>query len=175
MITPYEWAPDGRLVFGCSGGANQRRLQFLRSESDRHPIDYLENFGIPSGVSLSPDGKWLAYALGGRGRSQVYVQSFPDPSLVKVTASGEGAAFPRWNPRGGELFFVDERTQRLMSVPVKTTPRLEVGAPVESFAINVQTNSNPYDVMPDGARFVAVRPQGGRAPQQSIVVTVNWR
>jgi hypothetical protein len=128
---------------------------------------------------LSPDGRWLAYAAGTGVQSQVFVQSFPDPSIGKVVASGPGAAYPRWNPKGGELFFVDN-AGRLMAVPVKTTPQLEVGLPVALFdmdsggATNPGAFVSPFDVMPDGARFVAIRPTGAmRGTTQSIVVTVN--
>jgi hypothetical protein len=63
-----------------------------------------------------------------------------------------------------------------MAVPVTTAPRLAVGVAVGLFDMNLETVSNPFDVMPDGARFVAIRARGSRGEQrQSIVVTVNWR
>ena len=39
------------------------KLQFLQSESDRQPMEYLDGFS-EAGASLSPDGRWLAYAAG---------------------------------------------------------------------------------------------------------------
>lgn len=68
-----------------------------------------------------------------------------------------------------------------MAVPVKTTPQLEVGAPVALFDMSSGGQANPaalanqFDVMPDGRRFVALRPTGATNERsQSIVVTLNW-
>ena len=178
-LVPFDWAQDGRILFARLVRQSERKLEFLQSESDRQPTDYLDVAGGP-GASLSPDGRWLAYAAGAGAQSQVFVQSFPDPSVAKVAASGPGAAYPRWNPKGGELFFVDS-ARRVMAVQVKTTPQLEVGIPAALFDLNAGGQANPtafvspFDVMPDGLRFVALRPTGAANTQsQSIVVTVNW-
>jgi Tol biopolymer transport system component/predicted Ser/Thr protein kinase len=179
-LVPVDWAQDGRILYTRSARMGERKLQFVEGEHNRRPIDYLDLAGGP-GASLSPDGRWLAYASVTGGQSQVFVQSFPDPSVAKVAASGPGASYPRWNPKGGELFFVSY-AQRVMAVPVKTTPQLEVGAPVALFELNAggQTNPgafvSPFDVMPDGRRFVALRPTGATNDRsQPIVVTINWQ
>jgi eukaryotic-like serine/threonine-protein kinase len=182
ILLPHEWAPDGRIVFSRTGVDLARKLFVLDSESDRTPTPYLNDTftGGPWGASVSPDGRWLAYSSGARAQEQVFIQSFPDPLIAKVAVSGPGGVYPRWNAAGDELFYVDSQ-RRVMAVPVKTTPQLEVGRPAALFeidlgsfrAIDFQT---PFDVMPEGDRFVALRPtvmQAGRT--QSIVVAVNWQ
>ena len=53
-------------------------------------------------ATLSPDGRWLAYAANGSGRTEVYVQRFPDPDTVHQISS-EGGTFPRWSSDGRRL------------------------------------------------------------------------
>jgi Tol biopolymer transport system component len=57
--------------------------------------------------TISPDGHWIAYMSDDSGRYEVYVQSFPDATKApKVTVSVGGRSQPRWNPKGGELFYL---------------------------------------------------------------------
>ena len=62
--------------------------------------------------------------------------------------------------------------RRLMSVRVRTTPRLEVGSPSPLF----ETGRRPWEnfaVSGDGRRFLAVVPQAS-AGEQPLTVVVNW-
>ena len=64
---------------------------------------------------------YIVYSSNESGRPEVYVQEFPDPrTKVQVSSDGGGTeAF--WSGDGKELFY---RTDRLMAVPVETTPAL---------------------------------------------------
>lgn len=180
-ILPMDWAADGGIVYSVWMGSEDRRLFVLPGKSGGPPVPYLKDLsGQASGV-VSPDGRWLAYTNGVGVAAQVFVQSFPDPSIAKATVSGPGAAHPRWNPRGGELFFANFLAQRLMAVPIKTSPRLEVGVPEPLLTLNSGglTGASgfvaPFDVMPDGNRFVALRPRSVATDRsEAIVVTINW-
>ena len=60
--------------------------------------------------------------------------SFP-PKGAKVSVSADGASAMQRAPDGRELFYLSA-AGRLMVVPVRTQPALEVGAPMLLFALN---------------------------------------
>ena len=112
------------------------------------------------------------------GRWEIYVDTFPERS-ERQQISENGGRQPRWNPRGGELFFVEE--DDLMAVSITTEPTFEHGVPERLFSgADVGTHLRPpmnrwsryYDVAPDGQRFVVV--QGVLAGRNDVVLVRNW-
>lgn len=80
---------------------------------------------------ISPDGRWVTYQGDDSGRWEVYVERFPDGG-ERTQVSRDGGVTPRWNPRGGELFFV--AGNRLMAVEVSSDDEAVVGVPAELFS-----------------------------------------
>jgi hypothetical protein len=105
---------------------------------------------------FSPDGRWLAYESDESGRSEVYIRPFPGPGKKLAVSIGGGLA-PRWPARAGEVFYTAGNA--VFGVPVRTGPELSVGQPKKLFEISlaVTRDGYPYDVFPDGQRFVAVQ------------------
>ena len=62
---------------------------------------------------------------------------------------------------------------RLMAVPVRTQPALEVGAPMPLFAVKPAAMWKDFDIARDGRKILAVIPQS-RANEQPLSVIVNW-
>jgi hypothetical protein len=86
---------------------------------------------------------------------------------------------PVWNRNGSELFYA-AKDGMLMSVSLKTGPGgLETGEPQPLFLLQLGTQgelpwvSRPYDVSPDGQRFLVVRRAADAEPERAVVVT-NW-
>jgi dipeptidyl aminopeptidase/acylaminoacyl peptidase len=129
----------------------------------------------PSTPSLSPDGRWLAYASDESGAFEVYVQPFPDSQVKRLVSRGGGAE-PRWRADGRQLFYVSS-DRRLMVVPTTIGPAFEAGTPAMLFEMNVRDLGFPfmkrYDVMPDGQRFVVQGLIGHHSPP-ALTVVVNW-
>ena len=84
-----------------------------------------------------------------------------------------------WNRNGSELFYA-ARDGMLMSVALRPSAgRLEIAEPQPLFLLQlgmggeVQFQRHPYDVSPDGQRFLVIR----RAPDahaDGAVVVTNW-
>ena len=53
----------------------------------------------------SPDGKQLAFARAGDGKSQIFVLSFSGGEPMQLTKSKYGASSPRWSPDGKQIVF----------------------------------------------------------------------
>ncbi len=52
--------------------------------------------------TVSPDGRWLAYASDESGRFEIYVRPFPDTRTAKRQVSVAGGTEPRWSRDGRE-------------------------------------------------------------------------
>jgi hypothetical protein len=67
----------------------------------------------------------------------------------------------RWS-RDGKEIFVLSGDGRLVSVPVRTSPSLQVGTPETLFTVTLAETKaagwNSFDVSQDGSRFLAVVP-----------------
>jgi eukaryotic-like serine/threonine-protein kinase len=187
------WSADGKsLVFtkrtGQSGGGGSAGISMMSTGSDQKP-----QIVVPapaSNSSLSPDGRWLAYASSESGvTNQVFVQPFP-PTGEKHQVTTQGGASPLWSPDGTELFFLQplrDETGRvtaggrpqIASVEIRTNRGFAFGRvtplPIQGF---VSTGTRPYDITPDGKAFVLIMPKTNatpeRPPAERINVTLNW-
>ena len=131
------------------------------------------------GAQFSPDGRWVAYVSNESGRNEIIVQPFPDASLGRWQISSEGGSAPRWRRDGRELFYIDLKG-RIVGLSVTTTGptfsiqqtslTLQTSLPVPLTATGALA---PYDVAPDGQRFLLTLPIAG-VSATPISVRVNW-
>jgi eukaryotic-like serine/threonine-protein kinase len=128
---------------------------------------------------VSPDGRYMAYASDASGRWEVYITRFPGGEGV-WQVSNAGGAWPRWDRRGGRLYYAQDTD--IMEVAVSTTPRLDVAPPAVLFSRPAKIQDFRYgkpdyfDVTPDGERFLVVVPAAGaEAGAASVVVVGDWR
>jgi eukaryotic-like serine/threonine-protein kinase len=86
----------------------------------------------------------------------VYVAAFPS-FAGKQQVSVAGGVEPHWRRDGRELFYMTPNGQ-VMSVPVRTTPRLEIDTPKALFTTNLVPTPgwSEYSVTPDGQRFLVM-------------------
>jgi len=171
-IHPTAWSPDGRfLLFEQTDPATASDIWVLPLQGDRSPHPYLATRFSEAEAHFSPDGKWVAYTSDESGRSEVYVQSFPDPH-EKVQMSTRGGVSPRWAPSGRELYFLSIE-RRLTAVPVALSDPLRVGTPTPLFDTAVGLGENRYAASHNGKRFLlnVGTAQGSSAP---LVVVLNW-
>ena len=173
--TPGSWSPDGKaLVFGEISQATAADIWALRFDGDRKPQPLLASPANEGNAKLSPDGRWLAYTSDESGRSETYVQPFPQ-SGRKWQVSTDGGDEPVWSRNGRELFYTNG--DRLMAVDVTTQAIFSVGSPRLLFQgryAHSTTSSAGYDVSPDGRRFLRVQPIEPDPPNNQINVVINW-
>jgi len=124
---------------------------------------------------FSPDGRWLAYTTDTSGRFEVYVDGVPEPGN-RIQLSANGGSSARWRRDGKEMFYL-AADGTLMAVPVRSTQPLEFGQPAPLFQFispnrGVPAGKPPYDVTPDGQRFIVSSIVRRNDP--SIQVLLNW-
>jgi serine/threonine protein kinase len=173
--SPLSWSPDGHFIlYTAFGGTTGSDLWLLPVSGGQKPTAFLQTpFNEPFG-QFSPDGKWIAYQSNDMGRgAEIYVAPFPGPG-GKVQISTSGGSYPRWRRDGKEIFYLS--FNRLMAVPIDAAgDRFDAGAAQPLFDVrNVAVGRRvPYDVTPDGSRFLfnLVAEDAATTPFQLVV---NW-
>jgi len=163
-------SPDGAtLVYGERTDRGAFDLWTLPLAGGGKPAPLIQSLANKSEARFSPDGRFIAFLSDESGRSEVYVTPFPVPG-ERVRVSTGGARLLRWS-RGGELLFLSSDL-RMTSVPIRTSPSLQLGAPATLFALKGDAWRS-FDVSPDGKRFLAIVPEV-EADQLPLTVVVNW-
>jgi len=174
VLVPQDWSADGQRIVYFSSVGNERGIWVIPVLGDRVPVPYLVGTTTQrTSLSLSPDGRWLAYNSDESGVRQVFVQSFPNPNIDKMPVSKPGGGYPRWRGDGREIFYIDA-SGSLVAAPIVTGQKLGIGTPVRLFDMPEFRGAvgYPYDVAPDGQRFIVVRPKNARSGK--LTVRVNW-
>ena len=107
--------------------------------------------------SMSPDGKWMAYASNETGRYEVWIEPLPRTG-ARYQVTRDGGSHPLWLPDGQSLYFDrDHQMFRLavntkdLSSSIEPTP-----LPIKGFA--QAEYRRQFDLMPDGRQFLMLFP-----------------
>jgi serine/threonine protein kinase len=189
MLWPTDWSRDGRFILCVQGeiiARNRGEIWVLPVSADRKPRVFIRAPGAAYDGRFSPDGRWAAYVSRESGREEVYVVPFDGnqvsntPPFEQVTitkrwqVSANGGAYPRWRRDGKELFYVASGDE-FVSVGVETkgnTFSLSETRPL--FRESLAAAAFPYDVSPDGQRFL-VNTFGGGTEASPLTLVVNWK
>ncbi len=177
---PTSFSPDGKsLAFVQIGAQTSSDIWTLPLQGDRKPRPFAQEPFNEGWASFSPDGRWLAYASDESSQQEIYVRPFPGPGGKWQVSSG-GGNYPVWSKSGRELFYVNG--DKLMGVPVQTSPTFSFRMPQAIFEktplLASLTSglgpfmSKPYDVAPDGQRFLVVKRLLSGSRQINVVL--NW-
>jgi len=171
LQVPSSWSPGGLLAVLEFPTGRGDEISVLHV-GERQTQLFLQTGASVSSPKFSPDGRWLAYDSEESGRSEVYVQPYPGPG-GKWLISNEGGAEPLWNRNGRELFY--RNGDKIMAVDITTQPSFSAGKPKMLFEKPLSGAAFPYDVSPDGQRFLMLRPvEEGQAAPTQINVVLNW-
>jgi serine/threonine-protein kinase len=180
FLYPTVVTPDGQTLIAHVVTEDPRRLPrglYTVNLSGDHTPRLIAGTGRnPLNASLSRDGKWIAYETAESGRSEVVVQPFPNLAGGRWQVSANGGSRPLFSARGDQLFYCDA-DRRLVSVPVRFSPRFSQGDPtVVAEDVFSPAPGRPYDVSSDG-RIILIKDarseQTSAAPPQLDVI-FNW-
>jgi len=170
-----DLAADGRYVIYDTAGGADSELWLLPLFGEREPFPFVQGTFGARAARFSPDGRHVAYASTETGRSEIYVQTFPE-HLGKWQISSNGGSEPAWRHDGKELFYLSP-DDKMIAVEVNTgSGEFQAGAPQPLFQAQlVQGPSwrNRYVVSADGQRFLTLTP-AGETVINPIIVVLNW-
>jgi Tol biopolymer transport system component len=168
------WSPDGAwLVHRTS--TNERGagdILAARPGSAEMPVPLAVTPFQELAPAISSDGRWLAYASLESGRHEVFVAPFPEAGTAKWQISVDGGTEPAWSRAGSELFYRNGRGD-MVAVRLAADSSFRVGPASVLFSARAYLASSvhrQYDVAPDAARFLMVRPVGVGVERRLILV-----
>jgi eukaryotic-like serine/threonine-protein kinase len=174
-----DWSIDGKfIVFEDNNRETGLDLWILPLDGSGSGRPMVQTRFQEWGARLSPDGAWVAFVSNESGTAEVYVAPVRG-SAGKVRISTNGGIAPRWRRDGRELFYVAPETNSIMTVDVSTRPAFNAGPPVHVISMRGSPASLrrprdvPYDVSPDGQRFLIVTPPDP-SPASGITIVLNW-
>ena len=171
---PHGWSPDGKDLIAVQFTGNESATDVVRFTPDgKATAQFLVKTpgrdGV-EGVSLSPDGRWLAYVSNVTGSYEVWVQQFP-ASGSPIRVSPGGGVEPVWSHDGRELFYL--QGNQMMSIAISPGQEFDFKPARRLFEYVYRRASQPpnFLVAPDG-RFLIIKPTSRTTP--AITVVSNW-
>jgi Tol biopolymer transport system component len=173
-----DWSRDGRYIMYIGGGRAISRsdLWVAPVAAPREARALLDSPFVETHGRFAPDGRWFAYASNETGQLEVYVDRFPDRGAKRIVST-QGGRWPRWARDGTELFYLSPDNQLMAVAMEPARDRLDIGVPRPLFALRprppIRLDAYPYDVSPDGRRFV-VNTLTDDTTSRAITVVLNW-
>ncbi|MEZ4413186.1 MAG: protein kinase [Gemmatimonadales bacterium] len=168
-----RWLPDGSALVTAGNdlsGDSRADIAILDS-AGRGPLravvasPFNEQF-----PSVSPDGRWLAFASDQSGDNQVYVRPLTgDGDQVQISVTG--GTEPLWSPGGQTLYYRgrENGVDVMTAATIRTAPEVAVLDRRSLFSMADYVGTTPhtnYALSPDGQTFALVR----RNPATRIVI-----
>ena len=164
---PGSISPDGSTLAYQKSVPGARQIWLLPLEGEtREPRLYLQADHDLSSPRLAPNGAWMVYTSDESGRDEVYLQSYPDPSVKKRQLSTHGGQAGRWTKSGREYAYATGDSILAVSVDPKTG---ETGRPTLLF----RGEYGSWDVTDDGERFLMVKTPDAQRPRR-LEIVLNW-
>jgi len=174
-ISSMTWAPDGRLVYSREQPGGEVDIVAWHPDRDSTERVVVDVDGRASTPTVSPDGRWIAYALSNQTETRnVWVTRFPDGGDDVWRVTVDGGSEPAWAHSGRELFY---RTPGgdLMSRRVDVIGDvIRLGEVVSLFdASSFQSNpgEREYDVALDDQRFMMIQT---RESTSTLTMVYHW-
>ena len=171
-----DWSRDGRFLLNTRTTVETQNDIWVvpvtadgRLAADAQPNPYLRTPVNESAGRFSTERnpRWIAYQSNESGRSEVYVQSFPEPRGPH-RISADGGSTPQWGPDGRELFYRSTAGKVMVVNMTLASDTVAASAPRELFAIPPESF---FEAAPDGQRFLVSVPDPTPHP---LTVIVNW-
>ena len=180
------WSADGRsLIFTKFMDQSNPDIWALSLDGEPTARPLMAESYEEEYPAISPDGRWIAYESDQKspsGGGDIYVRPFPNVDDGKWLISARGGEYPIWAPDGRELYYY---AGQMMAVTIETEPAFAAGNPEVLFRGEyfVSISVSPYDISPDGQRFLMIKEdkearEAAEAvetpPTTELIVVENW-
>ena len=161
-----DWAGDGRLLAFEPNPETGDDLVWIDPATGSSDY-FLRTPGNERTPSVSPDGKWVAFASDQTGTLEIYVVSYPVPG-EQHRISTNGGIDPTW-ASGSTLYYQNGTT--IMAATVRTTPGFALEGSPREVGNGTSGFTGWWDVARDG-RVLVVR--ADRRTTRQFQVVFNW-
>jgi Tol biopolymer transport system component len=157
------FTPDGRTVlFRAFSSDTGWDLFTVQVDGGSPPQRLLQTPANEMEMSLSRDGRLIAYASDESGRTEIYISRYPEMSN-RVAVSSGGGRRPLWRGDGRELYFVGSGG-RVMAASVSLSGGTPSVSP-PSALLQIPLFGELFAPAPDGRRFLVAM----AAPSTDVV------
>jgi serine/threonine-protein kinase len=182
---PWSFTPDAKRLAFMEQSSGRFALWTVPLESESagwragKPEVFLQTPADERSPSLSPDGRWMAYASDESGIYQVYVRAFPDTG-GKWQISNSSGAYPMWSRTGHELFFETLENRIMVAAYAVKGESFVADKPrvwSEKQLGGIVNSTRNVDLAPDGKRVVALMPvetADGQRAQSQVTFLLNF-
>jgi hypothetical protein len=161
---------DTRSGEGWNAGGSQMRFLTLTGNRDygislfdiasRTVTPFIDLPGSAQhSSSMSPDGKWMAYASNETGRYEVWIEPFPGTG-ARYQVTREGGAHPMWLPDGQSLYFDRDHQMFRLAVNTKALSSSIEPSPLPIKGFAQAEYRRQFDLMANGRQFLMLFPIG---------------
>ena len=148
-----DFSRTGTLVYRRAGGdaSAMTTVQWLDTTGGKEPLRAKP--GTYQFLSLSPDGKRVALAVGEGGRPDIWVYDQPRDAMTRLTFGEAVYIYPSWSPDGQYVVF--------SSLGKGIFQARADGASQPKPLTQSKTTQNPGSFAPDGRRMAYTEATGG--------------
>ncbi len=162
-------SPDGRtLIYSERSERGNYNLWTVPLAEPRTPTPLRTSAATELGARFSPDGRYYLFVSAESGQWQVLVAPVAGGPAQPISRGASLIA--RWNPNGQEIVYL-AADGRVVSVPVRTKPALELGKAEPLFSL-FSRQWIDFDIAPDG-RFLAAIPEVVGS-EQPLTARLGW-
>ena len=153
FVFPQDWSSTGFITFErFDNKANQSDIQAYSFE-DESVLPITSAPFREGNSNISSDGRFVAYDSDETGRSEVYVQTFPD-GANRWRVSTDGGSGPAWKYDGTEIYYQDDGGEIVAVTVREVGGTLEFGEPEPLFSLDSKDLSERQWDTVDGSQFV---------------------
>jgi Tol biopolymer transport system component len=180
-LIPSSWSRNGKYLLYTVGNqfVDSTTIWILALGGDSKPEMLVQ---APAGVydgQFSPDVRWVAYTSRESGRDEIYIVPFDGGRGAhvgisqRISVSTQGGRCPRWRGDGKEIFWLSPGGEVMAARVEVSGTAMNIGSARALFRFATQRFIVfPYDVNPDGSRFIV---NAFADQDQRVTLMVNWQ
>jgi hypothetical protein len=167
------FTPDrSRIVYRTGYNGDDIWYRSLAGDTTSQPLAADPSF-IERHTSISPDGRWAAYATNESGRFEVYVRPFPGPG-PRHPVTADGGDTPVWTPDGRRLIYVNGPMLEEATLTLEPTFSVTRRSLFEHHA-RMEDWWRNWDLAPDGSHVLLLRAVEATSDDVPRTIVVhNW-